>query len=392
MQKRKVLFVVHQMNHGGVQKATIAALNAIDYSENEVTLYVRKNRIELLKDINPQVNKIIINEDRTSYYRRPLAIFWTLCEVVSKVLEMTKAENNFHHKLNNYIVRTQMKKEQELYFKNVEAYDVAISYIQGYTAQFVAEYVTARKKIMFYHGSMDELHEIHEKIMASYDGIVGVNAGVKDVLCSNYPQFSKKITYIENYVDAQEIQKKSMLYQVQKFDEKKILCTCGRLSKEKGIDLAVKTGYILKENGVPFHWYFVGDGPERENVEYLIREYELDNYITITGMLDNPYPYIAGCDIYVQTSYEEAHPLAILEAVMLGTPVITTETIGGKTIVQQGINGLIANISSDKLATCIIELITNNKLYNDIINKLKEKDYSGDWEIYQKKWNELLEE
>ena len=43
--KKKVLIAVHQLNLGGVQKALISALNAIDYSKNDVTLYIRKNRI-----------------------------------------------------------------------------------------------------------------------------------------------------------------------------------------------------------------------------------------------------------------------------------------------------------------------------------------------------------
>ena len=42
MGKRKVLIVVHQLNLGGVQKAVLSALDAIDYSQNDVTLYIRK--------------------------------------------------------------------------------------------------------------------------------------------------------------------------------------------------------------------------------------------------------------------------------------------------------------------------------------------------------------
>jgi len=67
MSKRKVLIVVHQLNLGGVQKAVLSALDAIDYSQYEVTLYIRKNRIDLLDQVNPNVSKIIINQDSTKY-------------------------------------------------------------------------------------------------------------------------------------------------------------------------------------------------------------------------------------------------------------------------------------------------------------------------------------
>ena len=160
--KRRILFVVHQLNYGGVQKAAIAALNAIDYSENEVTLYVRKNRTQLLKDVNKNVSKIIVNEDKTHYFRRPYAIYLTICESIGKWIKNAKIEEKAHKKLVQYIVKSQMKYEQKKYFKDTESYDVAISYIQGYTAQFVAECVNAKKKIMFYHVSGDELHELHD--------------------------------------------------------------------------------------------------------------------------------------------------------------------------------------------------------------------------------------
>ena len=62
MQKKKILFVIHQLNYGGVQKALLSALNAVDYSENEVTLYVRKNHVDLLDNVNSNVSKIIINQ------------------------------------------------------------------------------------------------------------------------------------------------------------------------------------------------------------------------------------------------------------------------------------------------------------------------------------------
>ena len=58
MIKRKVLIVIHQLNIGGAQKALISALNAIDYTENDVTLYVRKNRLDLLPFVNKNVSKI----------------------------------------------------------------------------------------------------------------------------------------------------------------------------------------------------------------------------------------------------------------------------------------------------------------------------------------------
>ena len=90
MEKRKVFIAIHQLNIGGAQKALISALNAIDYSENEVTLYVRKNRLDLLPQVNCDVSNIIINKDNTRYYRKPYVV---LLYIKSKINNLLKRSN-----------------------------------------------------------------------------------------------------------------------------------------------------------------------------------------------------------------------------------------------------------------------------------------------------------
>ena len=71
--KKKLLIVAHHMTIGGVQKSLISALKALDYDKYDVTLYLRKNRTDLIPFIDERVN-IIINKDPNRYYRKPSAI------------------------------------------------------------------------------------------------------------------------------------------------------------------------------------------------------------------------------------------------------------------------------------------------------------------------------
>lgn len=390
MQKKKILFVIHQLNYGGVQKALLSALNAIDYSQNEVVLYVRKNRVDLLGDINLNVNKVIVNEDRTHYYRKPYAMWLTLSEKICRAIGKNDKAELVHQKLVSYLNEAKMQYEKEHYFRDEEEYDVAISYIQGYTAQFVAEYIRAKKKIMFYHGSTDETHELHDKIMEHFDKIVGVNEGVQNVLKGLYPKFADKMTYIENYVDAEEVRRRSQEYQIERKDVDFVLCTCGRLTPVKGFDLAIEAARILKENNNSFLWYFVGDGPERGKLERMIDKNALNDYIVITGMLDNPYPYITDCDIYVQSSYEEAHPLAIIEALVLNNPVVTTNTVGGNALIKDSFHGVVVEKEGSLMAKAILQLWNDDCQYRKIQGNLKNIIYLNSFGVYQEKWKNLL--
>ncbi|MBQ6021146.1 MAG: glycosyltransferase [Clostridia bacterium] len=386
--KRKLLFVVRRMNVGGVQKSLLSVLNVLDYERFDVTLYVREDKCELLPKVDPRVIRVIVNRDRTRYYRKPYAVFLYVLLKITSVLgvggEKVKAE------LDRYVIEGRMRYEYRQYFSDGPRYDIAVSYFQGYTAKFVEKYVTAERKIVFYHGSVDERHALHEEVFPAFDRIVAVNAGCRDVLRSLYPDAADKICYIENCVDAGRIRSEAKLYDVNRPEGITVLCTCGRFSPEKGFDLALEAAKTLKENGVSFLWYFVGDGPDRIMLEKKRAELGLNDDIVFTGLSDNPYPYIDCCDIYVQPSREESYGLAIAEAQILGKPVVTTATVGGKSLVSDGKNGLIARVSAESLAEKISDLIENRDLYVKAEAYLRQTDYKRREDTFRTSWDELL--
>lgn len=385
MKKQKVLIAVHQMNLGGVQKSLISALNVIDYSKNDVTLYIRKNRTGLLSQVNSGVSDIIINLDPTKYYRKPFAVWLQMAAKLS-------GSKSARQRLIDYIVSEQMKYEKSHYFSDDTEYDVAVSYIQSYTAKFVAENVKAKRKVMFYHGSTDEFHKVNERAMKDFQRIYCVSKGARKALNSFYSQYSDKIDCIENYVDPEQIRREAEKYVPDYPDDKVIICTCGRITAVKGFDLAVGASEILRNNGLKFRWFFVGDGVDRKKIEALISEKHLNDYIKITGLKDNPYPYIKHCDVYVQPSYEESYSLSIIEAQILNRPVVSTATIGGMNAVNDGENGIIAEISAESLAEKIRRLAEDKQRRESIVYRLSKSDYQKKYERFCRQWAELLED
>lgn len=390
MEKKKVLFVVHQLNYGGVQKAAISALNAIDYSKNEVTLYVRKNRIQLLDDVNENISQVIVNEDKTHYYRKLYVVWWMIWEYLGNALKQKALEEKSHKKIVEYINQNQMEFEKRNYFRDDAEYDVAIAYIQGYTAKFVAQYIKAKKKVLFYHLSVDEKHSLHKKVFQFFDRIIGVNKNIQSMLCELYPENAAKMLFIDNYVDVEPIKANAKDYDIERKDRDIVLCSCGRISSEKGFDLAVDAAALLKQKGISFLWYFVGDGAERAKIESMIEQKGLTEDIRITGMLGNPYPYISGCDIYVQPSYEESFGLTIAEAKILCKPIVSTQTVGGNLQILHENSGILTEISGQAIADGILRYIQKPELKSKVINNLEDIDYSETYKEYQRKWEQLL--
>lgn len=383
--------MIHQLTHGGVQKTLISALNTIDYDNNEVTLYVRKNKLELLDDLNPNIKKVIINEDKTHYYRKFRVIILVCLKWFFSILKWKKKTIETEKRISDYINESKLQTEKKKYFSHKNSYDVAIAYISGYSAKLVSDYVDADRKIMFYHLGADENHELHNEIIPKFDAVIGVSENVKNLLCTCYPMYAEKFDYIENYINADEVINKSKVKLFEDRGNVSILCTCGRFTKEKGFLLAVEAAKQLKEKEFDYKWYFVGDGAERISIENLIQKYGLEKNIVVTGIKANPYPYIANADIYVQPSLEEAYGLTIKEAMILCKPVISTDTIGGRTLIEDGVNGLLVSHDSAELANRILDLASCQEMQSRLVENLRIINFRTTFFDYQKKWGKLLE-
>lgn len=387
--KKQLLIVAHHMTIGGVQKTLVSASKALDYDKYDVTLYLRKNRTDILEYVDKRIN-VVVNKDPHHYYRKPYAILLQLKIMLSQRLGNKTLEAAFSNELADRIRKDSMRYEQKKYFKS-KKYDIAVAYVQGYTSLFVDKYVDADEKIVFYHTSTDELHEMHELILPGFDKIAALHEEQKNLLNKWYPKHKNKISIVENYTDKELITAQSKETKINAPENKLILCSCGRFTPVKGFDTAVETARILKESNIDFIWYFVGDGPEKENLISLIDKYKLGDNIILTGMQKNPYPYMAACDIYIQPSYEEAMPVTVLEAHRLNKPVVTTATVGGEKLVKNNKNGIICEINAESLADGIINLANNKELYSEMTAYLESADYSDEFEKYKEQWKNLLE-
>ena len=106
--KKQLLIVAHHLTIGGAQKSLLAALKVIDYSKYDVTLYLRKNRTDLLQLVDDRVN-VIINKDTKSYYKKPLAVWYQLCIALSSIFNKKELTEKLNQKLSLLINRYSME-------------------------------------------------------------------------------------------------------------------------------------------------------------------------------------------------------------------------------------------------------------------------------------------
>ncbi|MPN33798.1 N-acetylgalactosamine-N,N'-diacetylbacillosaminyl-diphospho-undecaprenol 4-alpha-N-acetylgalactosaminyltransferase [bioreactor metagenome] len=159
------------------------------------------------------------------------------------------------------------------------------------------------------------------------------------------------------------------------------IVTVGRISGEKGYDRIPDVMKQLVDNNYKIKWIIIGDGPDRERIENLIKEHNVENNVVLLGTRENPYPYMRACDIYVQPSYTEGYCTTTYEAKILHKPVVTTDVPGMREQFESGKNGLIAESSVDGLYDGIKKLIDEPELREKFIHNLENESMDNSGEI-----------
>ena len=184
----------------------------------------------------------------------------------------------------------------------------------------------------------------------------------------------------------------SDLLHIVNFDPNVInLVSVGRIHDMKGYDRLVRVFERLNKNGKLDNVYLriVGDGPDYNLVKSLIKEFSLEDKVEMVGRVKNPFPYVKNSDAFLMCSRYEPFGLVILEAMVLETPVISTEVASIHEIMNENY-GLITENSEEGLYQAISKAIENKDILNKYKNNLK--DYKYDTDEIIKNIENLLDE
>ena len=171
--------------------------------------------------------------------------------------------------------------------------------------------------------------------------------------------------------------------------DKLTICCVGRLSVEKRFDRVIRA--VSKLDQSKYQVLILGDGPERHQLENLIKLNNLENNVYLLGNKTNPYPYIKQSDLLVSSSERESYGLTILEAMILKTPVIATNTTGARFLLKEGKLGYI--VQNDKCFLTILQkLVYDREMLNAHVNEAFEYASHLNLANYKKKISKYIDE
>ena len=138
-----------------------------------------------------------------------------------------------------------------------------------------------------------------------------------------------------------------------------VIGAVGRLSQEKGYDLAIRALPNLPGSTL----VLVGDGSERERLVALSAELGVSDRVDLVGWSDEPRRYLPGFDAFVLPSRQEGFPLAVVEAMLAGVPVVAAD-VGSvsEAVVEAETGFLVPRDDPAALTDRLRQLISDSEL------------------------------
>ena len=272
----------------------------------------------------------------------------------------------------SYIKKSNLKK----LVKN-KKYDVVIDFDMGLSKYI--KMINVNKKIAWVHASIKNWYKKESRIarlgkrLQQYDNIVTICDEMKEETTKLFPFLKDKLLRIYNPFNFDRILNLSEEKVENKYYNEDFIIAIARLTaNQKDFPTLIKGFKRVKElGGISEKLLILGDGPDRERIEKMIRNENMEKDIILLGSIKNPYPWLKKAKIFVHSSKFEGLPTVLIEALILNKKVISSACpTGPKEILENGRIGDLYEIGDyEKLAYYIIEALKNNSLDKELIEK-----------------------
>lgn len=342
---KKLLFITWSISYGyGTEKSLADVLNRMDDTQYDISILP------------------LFQYAESTLFKKTIRILPPL---------INYTEENFDEKASLYqyyqLLASPLKFNQRMH----EWYDCIIACNHNAPSYF-ASYIQGGARILWIRGDMRELdytqleenteeyrqvkqeYEMQANVLKCFDSIAVISDAVQQSLKELFGR-TENVVKISNSVDVEKIRQLSK--EQAALPEKKLFTTLGRLDYNKNQMLLLKAAKEVKKQRDDFVVYLLGDGEEREKLEQYIADNDLKETVQILGFVENPYPYIRNSAATVLTSRSEGFSLALVESVMLDTPIISTDVGVARELIEKYHCGDLVDYDETDLARVLIRYL-----------------------------------
>lgn len=337
---KKILFIAPSLTPGGMERMLVTTANRLAAHGYDVTVMILDDITELKDEL----------DERVTLRRKPYKTH--LGQKIPYV----------RHKLYDDGMWETRATPRQLYeyYVGGERFDVEIAFFRGMCVKIVSGSANKDaahlawvhndyRRACGYQNCFRTMGEVYEAYR-SFDHVVCVSkeaqTGFEEVVGDTH-----NTTVIYNMLPIDDILRKADEPASITINKATLhLVIVGRLEdKAKGQLRLIDTVARLHDEGKDVSLAVVGGGNDHLKIKTRIDEKNASSYIFMTGMQKNPYPYIKDADLLVCASYYEGYNLTVAEALIIGTPVLSTECTGPREILDGGKYGMIVENSEEGL-------------------------------------------
>lgn len=358
---KKILIVNNDLRIGGVQRALVDLLRCI-HDRYDITLALFHPSGALM-ELLPKDVKIL-----------PIRSAYRFLGMSSKDVEgrpLLWLGRSFFAAVTRLFGRPAAVRLMALGQKQIKGFDVAVSYLHdagkrafyGGCNDFVLRHTDAPKKVAFLHCDYIRCGADNASNKTNYerfDVIAACSEGCRSAFLKVLPVNAKKTVVVSNCQDYNGICRRVSKNTVPLPHDRINILTVARFGKEKGVERAIEALAALPDTAMPYHYYVIGDGVQRPQIEARIRAFAMEERVTLLGELSDPYDYMKAADLLLIPSVSEAAPLVIGEAACLGTPILSTETSSAMEMVADTGFGWVCGNSVQDMSRKLTELLEDS--------------------------------
>lgn len=358
---KRLFFLLGSMNVGGVEKSFLSLLSTLPVNEYEVHLGLLQVKGGFM-DYLPKEVKVHHIDCYDKYWR---IINDPPRQVIKDFIRRGQVVDALIHSL--LYIQFKLTGNRYWFYKYLmrktpmmsETFDAAVAYAgpSQMIDYYVCEKVKAKKKYGWIHFDVTKFGidcGMTKKLYSAYEKIFVVSQTAKERFDRLFPSLRTKTEVRYNVVSKEKI--RSLAAEGTTFNDDyegiRIL-TVGRLSKEKGQDVAIQALKILRGKGFDVKWYFVGDGKLRDECETIARQSGCADSVVFLGTQVNPYAFMRDCDIYVQPSRHEGFCITLAEALCFCKPIVATCFTGAEEQLKNRANGYVCGMDAESIALAV---------------------------------------
>jgi len=348
--KVRVLFIVASLIRAGAETQVINLVNSLNSNRFEKFLFTYHHRID-------QYNRI--DHENIRFYNRPRRrkLDFSVVRSIARILDNEKIEVIHCTGLFSLLMGWLSVKFAKSSPKLIAAIHTTL--ITSLKANLIEKLV-------------------YQWLLRRCNNVIFVCKAQADHWRAKYPFLNDKSAVIYNGIDIGHFDPLGFKTQGRKLrhhfsipESAPVICCIARFRKEKAHEDIIEAISLLKEN---IFLLLAGDGPRKPHIETLVKEKRLEDRVKFIGNVTDVRPILAASDISVLASTSiETFPLAMLESMSMGIPVIATNIGGLSEAIIPGDTGELVPLNDPAiLAKTILRMINEKKRYSVMQNKCRD--------------------